>query len=109
MNYVSDGDGGRADDYDSGIDIMDDNLWWQYVITTVMMLAVVGTDNGDRLTQRHNSTLLQGLFSSIVPRTRDPGYDVSKTNSGLVEDTGYESRQTSMMNKVVLQFMLEAP
>ena len=79
------------------------------MITTVMMLVAVGTDNGDRLTQLHNSTLLQGLFSSIVPRTRDPGYDVSKTNSGLVEDTGYESRQTSMINKVVLQFMLEAP
>ena len=25
MNYVGDDDGGRADDYDSGIDIMDDN------------------------------------------------------------------------------------
>ena len=25
MNYVGDGDGGGADDYDSGIDIMDDN------------------------------------------------------------------------------------
>ena len=81
------------------------------MITTVTMLVVVGahTDNGDRLTQLHNSTLLQGLFSSIVPRKRNPGYDVSKTNSGLVEDTGYESRQTSKMNKVVLQFMLEAP
>ena len=79
VNYVGDGDGGRADDYDSGIDIMDDNWWWQYVITTVTMLVVVGahTDNGDRLTQLHNSTLLQGLFSSIVPRMRDPGYDVS--------------------------------
>ena len=25
MNYVGDGDGGGADDYDSGMDIMDDN------------------------------------------------------------------------------------
>ena len=57
-----------------------------------MMLVVVGTDNGDRLTQMHNSTLLQGLFSSIV----------SKTNNGLVEDTGYESRQTSKMKTAVL-------
>ena len=92
MIYVGDGDGGRADDFDSGIDIMDDNWWWQYVITTVMMLVVVGTDNGDRLTQMHNSTLLQGLFSSIV----------SKTNNGLVEDNGYESRQTSKMKTAVL-------
>ena len=68
MNYVGDGDGGGADDYDSGMDIMDDNWWKQYVITTVMMLVVVGTDNGDRLTQLYNSTLLQGLFSSIVVR-----------------------------------------
>ena len=73
------------------------------------MLVVVGADNGDRLTQLHNSTLPQGLFSSIVPRTRDPGYDVSKTNSGSVEDTGYESRQTSKMKTAVLQFMLEVP
>ena len=78
------------------------------MITTVMMLVVVAADNGDRLTQLHNSTLLQGLFSSIVPRTRDPGYDVSKNKSGLVEDTGYKSRQTSKMKTVVLQFMLEA-
>ena len=68
MNYVGDGDGGGADDYDSGMDIMEDNWWWQYVITTVMMLVVVGADNGDRLTQLYNSTLLQGLFSSIVVR-----------------------------------------
>ena len=78
-----------------------------------MMLVVVGTENGDRLTQLHNSTLPQGLFSSIVPRTRNPRYDVrydvSKTNSGLVEDTGYESQQTSKMKTAVLQFMLEAP
>ena len=78
------------------------------MITTVMMLVVVAADNGDRLTQLHNSTLLQGLFSCILPRTRDPGYDVSKNNSGLVEDTGYKSRQTSKMKTVVLQFMLEA-
>ena len=45
------------------------------MITTVMMLVVVGADNGDRLTQLHNSTLPQGLFSSIVPRTRNPRYD----------------------------------
>ena len=75
MNYVGDGDGSGADDYDSGMDIMDDNWWKQYVITTVMMLVVVGTENGDRLTQLHNSTLPQGLFSSIVPRTRNPRYD----------------------------------
>ena len=76
-----------------------------------MMLVVVGADNGDRLTQPYNSTLPQGLFSSIVPRTRDPGYDVSKTNStsGSVEETGYESRQTSKMKTAVLQFTLEAP
>ena len=46
------------------------------MITTVMMLVVVGADNGDRLTQLHNSTLPQGLFSAIVPRTRNPRYDV---------------------------------
>ena len=78
------------------------------MITTVMMLVVVGADNGDRLTQLHNSTLPPGLFS-IVPRTRDPGYDVSKTNSGSVEETGYESRQTSKMKTAALQFMLEVP
>ena len=79
------------------------------MITTVMMSVVVGADNGDRLTQLYNSTLLQGLFSSIVPRTKNPGYDVSKTNSGLVEDTGYESQQISKMKTAVLQFTLEVP
>ena len=79
------------------------------MITTVMMLVVVGADNGDRLTQLYNSTLPQGLFSSIVPRTRNPGYDVSKTNSGSVEDTGYESQQTSKLKTMVVQFTLEAP
>ena len=72
------------------------------MITTVMMLVVVGADNGDRLTQLYNSTLPQGLFSSIVPRTRNPGYDVSKTNSGSVEDTGYESQQTSKLKTMVV-------
>ena len=79
------------------------------MITTVMMLVVVVAVNDDRPMQLRNSTLLQGLFSSIAPRTRDPGYDVSKTNGGLVEEAGYESQQTSKMKTAVLQFTLEAP
>ena len=37
------------------------------------------------------------------------GYKRASVKSWLLEETGYEKRQTSMIKTTVLQFMLEAP